>query len=62
MGIASPEGLREELLLKIEDFNFDALAGDVAPFLIAKEQVKRVVKFREFWKQVALSPAQSMNL
>jgi len=54
MGIASPEGLREELLLKIEDFNFDALAGDVAPFLIAKEQVKRVVKFREFWKQVDL--------
>jgi hypothetical protein len=40
--------------LKIEDFNFDALAGDVAPFLITKEQVKRVVKFREFWKQVDL--------
>ena len=54
MGIASPEGLREELLLKIEDFNFESLAGDVAPFLIAKEQVKRVVKFREFWKQVDL--------
>jgi predicted nucleotidyltransferase component of viral defense system len=54
MGIASPEGLRGELLLKIEDFNFDALAGDVAPFLLAKEQVKRVVKFREFWKQVEL--------
>jgi predicted nucleotidyltransferase component of viral defense system len=54
MGIASPEGLREELLLKIEDFNFEALAADVAPFLIAKEQVKRVVKFREFWKQVDL--------
>jgi predicted nucleotidyltransferase component of viral defense system len=54
MSISSPEGLREELLLKIEDFNFEALAGDVAPFLIAKEQVKRVVKFREFWKQVDL--------
>jgi len=54
MGIASPEGVREELLLKIENFDFEALAGDVAPFLIAKEQVKRVVKFREFWKQVDL--------
>lgn len=52
MGIATPEGLREEVLLKIGDFDFNALAGDVAPFLIAKEQVKRVVKFREFWKQV----------
>ena len=54
MGISSPESLREELLLKIEAFDFDALADDVAPFLIAKEQVNRVVKFREFWKQVDL--------
>lgn len=54
MGITSPESLREELLLKIEDYKFDALAEDVAPFLITKEQVKRVVKFREFWKQVEL--------
>jgi len=54
MGITSPESLREELLLKTEAFDFDALAGDVAPFLIAKEQVKRVVKFREFWKQVEM--------
>ena len=54
MGITSPEGLRQELLLKIEDFDFDTLAGDVAPFLITKEQVKRVSKFREFWKQVEM--------
>jgi predicted nucleotidyltransferase component of viral defense system len=54
MGIRSPESLREELLLKIEDFDFKALAGDVAPFLISKEQANRVVKFREFWKQVDL--------
>jgi predicted nucleotidyltransferase component of viral defense system len=54
MDISSPESLREELLLKIEDFDFEALAGDVAPFLISKEQAKRVVKFREFWKQVDL--------
>jgi len=54
MGITSPEVLRKELLLKIEALDFDALAGDVAPFLISKEQAKRVVKFREFWKQVQL--------
>jgi len=54
MGITSPESLREELLLKIDGFNFPALAEDVAPFLISKEQIKRVVKFREFWKQVEL--------
>ena len=54
MGITSPERLRQELLLKTEDFDFDALAGDVAPFLITKEQVQRVSKFREFWKQVEM--------
>jgi predicted nucleotidyltransferase component of viral defense system len=54
MGITSPESLREELLVKIEDLKLDALADDVAPFLITKEQMKRVVKFREFWKQVEL--------
>ncbi len=54
LGITSPERLRKELLQKIEDFDFDALAVDVAPFLTTKEQVKRVVKFREFWKQVKM--------
>jgi len=54
MGVTSPESLREELLVKIEAFDFDALAGDVAPFLISKEQVRRVVKFKDFWKQAQL--------
>jgi predicted nucleotidyltransferase component of viral defense system len=54
MGITSPESLRRELLLKIEAFDFEALAGDVAPFLISQEQAKRVAKFREYWKQVEL--------
>ena len=54
MGITSPESLRQEFLLKIEDINFEALAGDVAPFLITKEQVSRVIKFKEFWKQVEM--------
>ena len=54
IGITSPEKLRQELLLKSEIFDFEALAGDVAPFLITKEQVKRVSKFREFWNQVEM--------
>jgi len=54
MGIASPERLRQEFLVKIEDYNFDALAEDVAPFLFRKDQVKRVAKFKEFWKQVEM--------
>jgi hypothetical protein len=54
MGIKTSESLREEFLLKIDAFDFDALAVDVAPFLIAKEQVKRVDKFKEFWEQVDL--------
>ena len=54
MGITSSEELRKELLLKIEDFDFEALAEDIAPFLITKEQVKRVIKFREFWEQVEM--------
>jgi predicted nucleotidyltransferase component of viral defense system len=55
MGITTPESLREAFLTKIEDFDFRALADDVAPFLIAKEQVQRVVIFREFWKQVEMA-------
>ena len=54
MGVSSPEGLRQEMLSKMEALDFDALAADVAPFLISKEQVRRVVKFREFWKQVEM--------
>jgi len=54
MGIDSPEELREVLLEKIKDFDFARLAEDVAPFLIDRDQAKRVKKFREFWKQVEM--------
>jgi predicted nucleotidyltransferase component of viral defense system len=54
MGITSPENLREELRLRIEKIDFNVLAADVAPFLITQEQVKRVVKFKQFWEQVEL--------
>jgi predicted nucleotidyltransferase component of viral defense system len=54
MGICSPEKLRTEFLRRIEDYDFEALAEDVAPFLISQTQVNRVRKFKEFWQQVAL--------
>ena len=54
MGIDSPERLREVILLKIENNDFEKLAGDVTPFLISRDQVKRVTKFKEFWKQVEM--------
>lgn len=54
MGIDSPERLRQEFLLKIAEYDFEALAADVAPFLISKDQVKRVIKFKEFLSQVEM--------
>ncbi|MDF1515391.1 MAG: nucleotidyl transferase AbiEii/AbiGii toxin family protein, partial [Anaerolineae bacterium] len=55
MGISSPETLRVELLNRIKDYDFKALAEDVAPFLFNQGQGQRVLKFKEFWKHVALS-------
>jgi predicted nucleotidyltransferase component of viral defense system len=54
MGVDSPERLRQEFLLKIAEYDFEALAVDVAPFLISKDQVKRVIKFKEFLRQVEM--------
>jgi len=54
MGVNSPDHLREAFLERIELFNFDALAEDVAPFLIDRAQVKRVRLFRTFWEQADL--------
>ena len=54
MGVDSPERLRQEFLLRIAEYDFQALAVDVAPFLISKDQVKRVIKFKEFLRQVEM--------
>jgi predicted nucleotidyltransferase component of viral defense system len=54
MGIDSPEELRGMLLEKIKGLDFPLLAEDVAPFLIDKDQAKRVIKFREFWEQAEM--------
>lgn len=52
--ITSPEDLRQAILEKIAGFNFEALAEDVAPFLIDQAQVNRVRIFKRFWEQVDL--------
>ena len=54
LGVNAPEELREALLERVEAFDFNALAEDVAPFLMDKTQVKRVRLFKMFWEQVDL--------
>ena len=54
MGIGTPDELREFFMDRIANYNFKALADDVAPFLINKEQINRILKFKEFWNQVEL--------
>ncbi len=54
MAIHSPTELRDVLLEKIAGYDFEALAKDVAPFLVSQDEVKRVLLFRDFWQQVVL--------
>ncbi len=54
MGINNANKLRIDFLDKIAGYNFNALAEDVAPFLINQAQINRVTKFKEFWQQVDL--------
>ena len=54
MGIDTVDSLRREILERIDDYDFQELARDVAPFLMNKDQIKRVEKFREFWEQVEM--------
>lgn len=56
MGIRSPQALQKEFATRIQDYNFHALAQDVAPFLFHQSQIKRVEKFKEFWEQVIIEP------
>jgi len=54
IGIDSPEVLRGWILDKIADYDFIELAKDVEPFLINKQDVKRLKLFREFWAQAKI--------
>lgn len=54
MGLKTAEGLREEISSRIAEFDFKDLADDVAPFLMNKDEIKRVERFPEFWNQAIL--------
>jgi len=54
LGVKTAEGLRKEISSRIAGFDFKDLADDVAPFLMNKDEIKRVERFREFWDQVIL--------
>jgi predicted nucleotidyltransferase component of viral defense system len=54
LGVDSPDELRTEILDRTAVYDFEALASDVAPFLMDENQVKRVKLFRTFWQQVDL--------
>jgi predicted nucleotidyltransferase component of viral defense system len=54
LGVDVAEHLRAEISARIAAYDFKNLAVDVAPFLMSREDIKRVEKFREFWNQVAL--------
>lgn len=54
LGVDTAEGLRNKISARIKDYNFENLADDVSSFLVDLEDIKRVVKFKEFWDQVEL--------
>jgi predicted nucleotidyltransferase component of viral defense system len=54
MAVDSPDELRRVILEGISAYDFEALARDVAPFLMDESQVKRVKLFKRFWEQVDL--------
>ena len=54
MAVDSPGDLRRVISEEITAYDFEALARDVAPFLMDESQVKRVRLFRTYWEQVDL--------
>lgn len=54
LGVKTAEGLRKEISSRIAEFDFKDLADDVAPFLMNKDEIKRVERFPEFWDQAIL--------
>jgi len=54
LGVNTGEGLRKEISARIAEYDFKYLSDDVAPFLMNQDDIKRVEKFVEFWKQVDL--------
>lgn len=55
MAVDSPTDLRRMISEAIAGYDFEALARDVAPFLMDDSQVKRVRLFRMYWEHVEIS-------
>ena len=54
MDVDTEDKLKEEVTSRIADYDFNAIADDVAPFLINQNEIKRVEKFPEFWEQAKI--------
>ena len=52
MDVDTEEKLKEEITSRIADYDFNAIADDVAPFLMSQKESKRVQKFPMFWEKV----------
>jgi len=52
LGIENENQLKKELQSRFADFDFKAIAQDVAPFLMNQNEINRVEKFQQFWDQV----------
>ncbi len=48
LGVKNGQELKEALLTKTADFDFDELAKDIEPFLISGDDSKKVMLFREY--------------
>jgi predicted nucleotidyltransferase component of viral defense system len=54
LGIGTTEGIREIMLERIAGMDMEAVADDVAPFLVCEGDRKRVSLFKAFWEQADL--------
>lgn len=54
LGVETESQLKEEIESRIANYDFKAISNDVAAFLMNQNEIKRVEKFREFWKQIDL--------
>ena len=54
LGIGTAEEIREVVFMRLAGMDMDALANDVAPFLISDGGRKRVSLFKAFWEQAVL--------
>lgn len=54
ISVANADELREYILDKTKEYDFEALGNDVAPFLFQATEVQKVVRFRDIFKVAKL--------